>query len=142
MVKIEKFTGVDSPLAEGLFEIRRKVFVVEQKVASEDEFDEFEAFSNHYLAFYNDMPVATARWRPTEKGIKLERFAVLEEFRNKNIGSQILQAVLIDVIPFNKTLYLHAQLKAVPFYERAGFEKEGDIFSECDILHNTMKYKS
>jgi predicted GNAT family N-acyltransferase len=142
MIKIEKFTGVESPLAEDLFEIRRKVFVEEQKVSAEDEFDEFEASAHHFLAFYNEKPVATARWRATEKGIKLERFAVLEECRNKNIGSQILAAVLSDVKPFNKTIYLHAQLKAVPFYERAGFEKEGDIFSECDILHYTMKYKA
>jgi predicted GNAT family N-acyltransferase len=138
MITIKKYTSSNIELAEKAFEIRRKVFVEEQKVPADEEFDEFENSSTHFLAFYNDIPAATARWRFTEKGIKLERFAVLKEFRNKKIGSEILNAVLDDVKPFNKYTYLHAQLAAVNFYERAGFKKKGDIFSECDIEHYLM----
>jgi predicted GNAT family N-acyltransferase len=142
MVRIEKFTISDKEKSEAAFSIRRTVFVEEQQVPAEEEFDEYESSSEHYLAYWNNTPVATARWRHTDKGIKLERFAVLKEYRDKGTGSSILKAVLEDVVPFGKTIYLHAQIKAVKFYERAGFEKEGDIFSECDILHYTMKFKS
>jgi predicted GNAT family N-acyltransferase len=140
MVSIEKFTADETEKSVAAFAIRKKVFVEEQQVPPEEEFDEFEEASQHFLASYNDIPVATARWRHTEKGIKLERFAVLKDYRDKGVGSKILEAVLSDVIPFQKKIYLHAQITAVKFYERAGFEKHGDIFSECDILHYTMIY--
>ena len=63
------------------FTIRKQVFVVEQDVDPTLENDEFEASSNHFLAKLNDIPVGTARWRYTANGIKLERFAVLENAR-------------------------------------------------------------
>ncbi len=141
MIKIVKFISTSKEFSLAAFDIRKKVFVEEQNVKAEEEFDEFEKFSQHYLAYYNEIPVATARWRHTEKGIKLERFAVLKEFRNKNIGNFILKEVLKDVIPFQKTLYLHAQLAAVKFYKREGFVKQGEIFYECNIAHYLMNYK-
>ncbi|MDQ3190694.1 MAG: GNAT family N-acetyltransferase [Bacteroidota bacterium] len=140
MIKIEKFISSNTDLSIAAFDIRKKVFVEEQNVRAEEEFDEFENFSQHYLAFYNEIPVATARWRHTIKGIKLERFAVLKDFRNKNIGNLILREVLKDVIPFKKTIYLHAQLPAVKFYKREGFIEEGDLFYECNIAHYTMSH--
>ena len=125
---------------EAAFDIRQKVFVEEQQVAADEEYDEFDKTAQHYLASFNGTPCGTARWRPTENGVKLERFAVLEPYRNKAVGSSILQKVLTDVKAAepNKTIYLHAQLKAVPFYERHGFNKVGDIFTECDIQHYKM----
>ena len=140
MIKIEKFVISNNDFASGAFNIRRKVFVEEQKVSSEDEFDEFENISEHYLAFYNEIPVGTARWRHTLKGIKLERFAVLEEYRSKKIGSHVLKEVLRDVIPLKKKIYLHAQLPVVNFYKREEFTEEGNVFYECDIAHYSMSY--
>ena len=64
------------------FSIRKNVFVDEQKVSEDIEWDEFEYEAHHVLAFIEDKPVGTARWRKTQKGIKLERFAVLPEFRS------------------------------------------------------------
>lgn len=121
--------------------IRKKVFVDEQKVRPEDEFDEFEKESTHYLGFYGTVKAGTARWRKTDEGIKLERFAVLQKYRNKGLGTAILNKVLEDVKNEGKKIYLHAQLSAVKFYERAGFVKEGDIFSECNIDHYKMVFK-
>lgn len=117
--------------------IRHSVFVIEQNVPAEEEYDEFDATSHHYIAFWENLPVGTARWRENENGIKLERFAVLKSHRNKNIGSAILKAVLAD-LPSDKFVYLHAQLTAVNFYLRHGFVKEGEMFSECDIDHYKM----
>src|SRR5206468_3905805 len=120
-----------------------KVFVDEQNVPETEEYDEYEQTSRHYLAASDGVPAGVARWRETEKGVKLERFAVLEQFRNKEVGSHILKQVLKDVkaaFP-DKEVYLHAQLKAIPFYDRHGFRKVGEQFSECDIEHFKMIFQ-
>ena len=139
---IRVITANTEELKEKAFTIRREVFVVEQKVSTRDEFDEFEATSTHFVALdENEQPVGAARWRRTEKGIKLERFAVKANQRGKQIGSKLVEAVIADVRSkegSGQYLYLHAQLTAVALYEKFGFEKKGDQFSECDILHYLM----
>lgn len=125
------------------YSIRERVFVVEQQVPADAEYDQYEGTARHYLATYEGVPCGAARWRVTDKGIKLERFAVLAEYRNKNVGAKVLEAVLQDVQSEHpeKKIYLHAQLPAVNFYKRHGFTTEGDMFSECDIQHYKMMYR-
>jgi predicted GNAT family N-acyltransferase len=139
MCEILKFSVSDTVYAAPAFEIRRKVFVEEQNVPAEEEFDQFEDESNHFLALKNNIPVGTARWRYTDTGIKLERFAVLKEFRNQNVGGKILSAILDDVKPHEKRVYLHAQVPAIAFYQKFGFIKKGEMFLECDIEHYKME---
>ena len=123
-------------------EIRYEVFVIGQNVPAEEEIDEFEDVCNHFLAYYNNTPCGAARWRITPNGVKLERFAVLEQFRKKGIGSALVKSVLEDISinPENKTrkLYLHSQISAMPLYQKFGFISEGDRFQECDIDHFKM----
>jgi predicted GNAT family N-acyltransferase len=123
--------------------IRYEVFVLGQNVPAEIEQDEFERDSNHYLAFLNNNPVGTARWRITEQGVKLERFAVLDAFRGRGIGSAMVEKVLDDIKndPQAMTLeiYLHAQLDAIPLYRKFGFVKHGDMFDEAGLMHYNMK---
>jgi len=123
--------------------IREKVFVEEQRVPREEEIDAYEATARHYLAVVAGVPCGAARWRKTEQGVKLERFAVLAEYRNRNVGSKVLEVVLEDVMAAHagEKIYLHAQLPAVNFYKRHGFAAEGEKFSECDIEHYKMVYK-
>jgi predicted GNAT family N-acyltransferase len=141
--KIFRFTPIENPhpfvFATAL---RKKVFVEEQGVKREDEFDEFENTSIHYVVRSGHKYLGTARWRFTDEGIKLERFAVKKEYRNQGVGSELLNHILDEVKKKeNKKIYLHAQLPAVKFYERAGFVKEGELFSECNIDHYKMVYK-
>lgn len=123
--------------------IREEVFVIEQEVDPAAEYDEFEGVSTHFLVKLNGKPVGTARWRFTQNGVKLERFAVLKEARGRGAGKALVAAVLSDIAANDaaagKLKYLHAQLSAVPLYLKFGFEKEGDIFEECNILHYKMK---
>jgi len=119
--------------------IRTKVFVEEQLVDPGLEY-EFEEQGNFYLLYFENIPIATARWRETEKGIKLERFAMLKEYRNQGFGSKLLAEVMKDVLPMNKKIYLHSQINAVTYYERAGFVKKGKMFIEADIKHYLMEY--
>jgi len=129
-------------LKQKAFAIREEVFVVEQGVAANEEFDEFEDESHHFVALDDsDNPVGSARWRRTDKGIKLERFTAKQTMRGKGIGSAIVQAVLDDIAehsPKGTYLYLHAQLGAVPLYEKFDFQKKGDQFDECGIMHYLM----
>ena len=128
---------------EDIFRIRELVFVIEQEVDAAEEYDEFETSATHFKALFDGTPVGTARWRFTDKGIKLERFAVLKPFRGKGVGQALVAAVLKDIgnDPANqgKTCYLHAQVTAMGLYEKFGFQKEGDLFMECNISHYNMK---
>jgi len=127
---------------DAAFAIREKVFVEDQGVPATLENDAHDRTdARHYLARTADgTPAGAARWRETENGVKLERFAVLEGFRNQEIGAALLYAVLADVqaeLP-DAEIYLNAQLRAVPFYERHGFRKEGELFEEANIQHYRM----
>jgi predicted GNAT family N-acyltransferase len=125
------------------FSIREQVFVLEQQVPREAESDEHEPTAHHYLATCEGVPCGAARWRTTDQGVKLERFAVLQDYRNRQVGAELLKVVLEDVLAAHtgQKIYLNAQLPAVNFYKRHGFLTEGDVFSECDILHYKMVYK-
>ncbi|MFK7954111.1 MAG: GNAT family N-acetyltransferase [Ekhidna sp.] len=129
-------------LKEKAFAIREEVFVVEQEVPSDEEFDEFEDESQHFVALdANDDPIGSARWRRTDKGIKLERFTVKKSFRGKGLGTAIVQAVMDDLkekADPDTFLYMHSQLDAVPLYAKFDFEKKGDQFDECGIMHYLM----
>lgn len=134
---------IDKPSElEQAFAIREKVFVEEQLVSQEDEYDEYENVSVHFLALKDGVACGTARWRFTDKGVKLERFAVLPAHRSAGVGSALVAQVLDDLSQHSqakdKTKYLHAQLAAVPLYEKFGFQKEGDLFEECGIKHYKM----
>jgi len=134
----------DNEELQRTYKIREVVFVEEQKVSREEEFDEFESVCKHFLATIDGESAGAARWRETEKGVKLERFAVLKEFRGLGVGSALVAAVMDDI---SKTIdnpkgkcYLHAQLEAMPLYAKFGFKPQGDQFLECDIVHQTMLY--
>ncbi|MGA0558698.1 GNAT family N-acetyltransferase [Larkinella sp. VNQ87] len=125
-----------------IFAIREEVFVKEQNVRKEDEYDEFEPTSRHFLALHDGTPCGTARWRTTSKGIKLERFAVLAAFRGKGVGQALVQAVLDDVFSQQpepiESVYLNAQVTAMPLYAKFGFKPVGPMFEECGIQHYKM----
>jgi predicted GNAT family N-acyltransferase len=141
MTTAEKITDLRD--LDAAFTIREKVFVDEQNVPADAEYDDHDraGTTRHYLARVDGQPAGAARWRPTEHGVKLERFAVLPEFRNKGVGEALVHRVLIDVraeAPDAAQVYMHAQLRAIPLYERTGFHKVGDLFEECDIQHYKM----
>lgn len=139
---------ISSPVdLDQAFAIRREVFVEEQHVPTDEEYDEFEDISRHFLAKYQSqkgvsLPCGTARWRRTSKGIKLERFAVRKKFRGKGVGKALVKAVLDDVFSLQpepiESIYLHAQVSAMPLYESFGFKPVGPMFEECNIQHYKM----
>ncbi len=121
--------------------IRTQVFVYEQNVDEVLEFDKYESVSKHYLLYVNNKPVATARWRQTTEGIKLERFAVLKQFRQKGYAKLILQQILKDVLPLQKKITLNSQIQAEAFYRKQGFKPTGNKFIEAGIEHVKMEFQ-
>jgi predicted GNAT family N-acyltransferase len=119
------------------FAIRDKVFVHGQNVPARLE-HEHDDISHHFLATVDGIPVGAARWRKTEQGYKLERFAVLEEYRGKGVATAMVKAVLADLPTDATYIYLNAQIDAVPVYEKNGFVKVGEQFEEAGIQHFKM----
>nr|WKN36021.1 GNAT family N-acetyltransferase [Tunicatimonas sp. TK19036] len=142
MMKVRKAISDDE--RRQAFAVREIVFVQEQNVPTEEEYDEYDNTAIHFVAYdKHGKACGTARWRYTNRGIKLERFAVLKPFRGKGAGAALLLAILEDISrefdAAKKEVYLHAQTTAVPFYEKFGFSTEGEEFEECNIKHYLMK---
>jgi predicted GNAT family N-acyltransferase len=134
-IQVKKVT--DPAKLEIVFAIRRVVFVVEQNCPPELEW-EFEDESTHFLATVDGVPAGASRWRKTDKGYKLERFAVLQEYRGLGVGQELVKAVLADLPADAGYVYMHAQIQAVSLYEKFGFEKIGPEFEEAGIRHYKM----
>ena len=123
---------------EDLSQIRRKVFIEEQQVPEELEWDEYDDSAIHILATDNkNQAVATARMQADGH---IGRMAVRNEHRHHGIGTAML-ITLIDLARAKKmtSLYLHAQITAIPFYEQQGFITISDEFMDAGIPHKTMQ---
>ena len=70
---------------------------------------------------------------------QIGRMAVLAQFRGVGIGKQILEKLVeLAISQGAKTIILHAQLSAIPFYEKLGFQVQGDAYDEAGIAHRNM----
>lgn len=121
-----------------LEKIRTAVFIEEQKVPPELEWDEFDKEAIHFLAYYDNKPVATARLL---KDGHIGRMAVLKDYRNRKIGKNMLKYVLKTAkMKSLKTIELSAQKHAVDFYIKQGFIITSDTYLDAGIPHYDMKY--
>lgn len=116
--------------------VREEVFVREQRVPLELEWDEEDAHCLHLLACLGDTPVATARMLPDGH---IGRMAVRSPWRGRGIGSALLTR-LIDIAAQRglDQVWLNAQVSAVPFYRRFGFNEVGRQFLDAGIDHLKM----
>jgi len=123
--------------------IRKAVFVQEQKVPINIEMDEHDNESEHFIAIMEGKPVGCARVRTFENYIKLERIAVLKEHRGNGFGKQITNFLIKYYKKKNiDEIRLHSQISVADFYTKLGFKKRGEIFSEADIEHIQMYIKN
>ncbi len=133
-------TGDWDSLRDDAQRLRIEVFVIEQGVPVELEWDEADSVSIHAVAYDVDgQPVATGRLLPDGH---IGRMAVRQSLRGSGIGSQVLQALLEEARREGHTeLVLHAQVHAQDFYARHGFVAEGENFMEAGIEHCKMLYR-
>lgn len=127
--------------AVALRDIRTAVFIYEQQVPEDLEWDEFDPVSLHVLALNsNDQPIGTARLLPDGH---IGRMAVLREWRGKGIGSAMLQRILEESSHRGmQKAMLNAQIAAIKFYEKFGFQVSGEEFMEAEIPHIKMILQS
>lgn len=120
-----------------LSSIRKKVFIQEQRVPEELEWDEFDADSTHILVTdKSKQAIATARMQ--ENG-HIGRMAVLKEYRKMNIGRAMLEKLINHARQQKlEKVFLDAQLKAIPFYEKQGFSICSNEFLDANIPHKSM----
>lgn len=127
--------------------MRHAVFVVEQGIPVELEWDQWDDTSLHAAVLdANRLPVGTGRLLPPAFDAAapatghIGRMAVLAPMRRAQVGSAILIA-LMRAAPAKgfRDIVLHAQSYVVPFYARHGFDVEGDEFIEAGIPHRTMR---
>jgi predicted GNAT family N-acyltransferase len=130
--------------------IRREVFVVEQNVPEELEYDELDATSEHLLATGPDgAALGTARLIHGEQALKLTggrpgrvllgRLAVARAARGTGLGAALVRAVEQAGRERGATeVELHAQTQALGFYERLGYTAEGPEYLDANIPHRTM----
>ena len=125
--------------ASTLIAIRTEVFVDEQNVPEELEIDGMDGDSYHFLASLTDgTPVGTARLM---KSGQIGRMAVLAQYRNAGIGQQLLQCAIAKARNLGfEEIFLHAQIQALDFYLRNGFEAFGPEFDDAGINHRAMRY--
>jgi len=116
--------------------IRKSVFIDEQQVPKELEWDGRDTECTQFLATSGSTPVATARLTPDGQ---IGRMAVLKAFRGKGIGSGLLNAVLEQAKHAgHQQVFLHAQVNVIEFYRQQGFIAEGDVFIDAGIEHRSM----
>ena len=115
------------------YAIRTKVFCEEQKISQDIEFDNLDHLCSHFLIFDNNKVIATARVRQKEKGLlKIERVAVLKEFRRLKVGSILIKNVIKHYLnlKYNKSIILHSQVAVADFYKSLNFILYGNEFFE------------
>lgn len=133
----------DEALAQA-FQIRREVFIAEQNITEEEEFDGLDDESTHYLAKIAGVTAGTCRVRPLkdhpEGDVKIERISILKNYRGHGVGRKIVEKVLADIQKQGyKTVVLYGQSHATGFYQSFGFKAFGDEFMDARIPHRKMK---
>ncbi len=121
--------------------IRTEVFVEEQGVLSEEEFDGSDSFSENLVLYVNKKAAATGRIVIGERGEgMIGRIACLKEYRGQGLGKVLVEELIrrCGEKGFD-TVYIHAQTRVRGFYEKLGFVAYGDMFMEAGILHISMK---
>ncbi len=124
--------------ADSLRRIRTEVFILEQSIPPQDEWDELDPACVHVLAVDADgKPVGTGRLTPDGK---IGRMAVLKRWRGQGVGTAILEFLLREAHAHDlEECRLSAQTHALGFYARRGFEAYGAEFLEGGIPHRAMR---
>ncbi|WP_031434106.1 GNAT family N-acetyltransferase [Methylomarinum vadi] len=126
--------------SEELRYVRNAVFVEEQNIPPEIEFDELDRQCHHVLARdLEGRPIGTGRLSPDGK---IGRLAVLPGWRKQGVGGSLLRAIIDKARSLGlTTVHANAQVTALAFYRKFAFAQEGDEFIEAGIPHLTMRLK-
>jgi predicted GNAT family N-acyltransferase len=125
---------------EDAFQVRREVFVKEQGVPIELEIDDKEQDATHFIGYVEDKPIAASRVRFVDDYVKLERICIMKSVRGKHFGKDLV--LFMESYAKEKNITkskLHAQVYAIPFYEKLGYVVTSGEFDDAGIPHVSMK---
>ena len=124
------------------FAIRMRVFVREQRVPAAIELDRDDDRAIHFLATSEGKAVGTARVVLHHGSAKIGRMAVLKSHRGKGVGKKLLRRTVATAKKLGaRSIYLHAQVPVIEFYQKLGFRCVGAVFDEAGIPHRKMILK-
>ena len=140
MIEINEVTGTDK--MKDSLDIRKKVFVIEQKVPLDFEMDGLDDKCVHFVLYVDHKPVVTCRLRRVDTYLKLERVATLKEYRKQGLAKKLMEYIQDYAEKKHPDLSLktHAQVAVQPFYEKLGWQVKSAIFYEADIAHVFMLF--
>ena len=119
--------------------IRKSVFNTELGISESELFDKNDETCDHFLIFNGEKIVGSVRIRSIENTIKLERMAILKEFRTKNYGKNCLLQIKEYYSTKNSSRIILDSIYSVRgFYKKCGFVEEGEIFQRVGIDHIRM----
>lgn len=120
--------------------IREKVFIEEQQIPAELEFDEYDFIATHVVMYIEEIPIGTGRLLlKSDNKWYIGRIAVLKEYRGKSYGRDVvLELMRIAKNKGIKEAHIHSQVYAIPFYEKLGWKAFGEEFEEDGIQHKEM----
>lgn len=122
--------------------IRTVVFVDEQGISLEEEFDGTDACAIHLVAYEDGAPVATGRILKADGQLIIGRIATVKEHRKKGYGDLIVRMLIRKAFSMGEqTQHIHAQKAAQGFYEKLGFVAYGDVYDEAGIEHISMVHE-
>ena len=119
--------------------IREKVFIQEQKVTPELEWDGMDESAIHFLVFKDEEAIGCARAVVIKNYMQLGRMAVLKKYRGVGIGSALLEKAIVTAkLKQLTSIHISAQCYAIDFYLKFGFKVMSDIYLDAEIPHRDM----
>jgi predicted GNAT family N-acyltransferase len=120
--------------------IREEVFIEEQKVTLQLEWDGMDEEAIHFLVYKDEKAIGCARAIVIENDMQLGRMAVLKECRHEGAGSALIEkAIATSKLNQLTTIHISAQCHAIDFYKKFGFEVTSDIYLDAEIPHRDMR---
>ena len=129
---------VFSTLCNAAFRLRRAVFITEQNVPEDEEFDAYDLKATHVVALNSGEVCGTLRVIRDEEHIKIGRVVVAIAARGHGVASAMIEFA-IGLQPAGSRFYLTAQTDKTMLYEKFGFVAFGDIFDDGGMPHIAMK---
>ncbi|MDB5761102.1 MAG: acetyltransferase family protein [Herminiimonas sp.] len=138
-MKFDLTVGAWAAMQSDARAVRHEVFVIEQNIPVELEWDDMDEACLHAVAYGEDgQPIGTGRLLPDGH---IGRMAVRKAARGAGIGGAILAALMQQAKKRgDRAVILNAQIHAEAFYVRHGFVREGDEFAEAGIPHIRMRH--
>jgi predicted GNAT family N-acyltransferase len=121
---------------DAAFNIRREVFIKEQGIPEDLEFDKFDTYAKHFVVYDAEEIIGTARLLYGTSFVKIQRVAILSNQRKKGAGKYMM-GYLLERLKDDKQkmILIDAQTRSEKFYQKFGFKRMGSEFKDCGIPH-------